>query len=521
MTPQELKASILQLAIQGKLVEQRPEEGTGGELLWDILTQRRRGAECAEKKLTRRRGDRGEKADAAASFGPGCPVCPSSPVPPADAPFDIPESWVWVRIKDIATKITDGTHHSPPNLEHGDFMYVTAKNIKDQGVLLSNISYVSSTVHEEIFARCNPELGDILLIKDVATTGVVTVNNLKEPFSLLSSVALLKMPKSISAWYLVYVLRSDLFYKAMRAQMKGTGITRVTLKQIENFLIPLPPLAEQKRIVAKIEELLPYIDRYEKAWSKLEDFNKRFPGDMQKSLLQMAIQGKLVDQRPEEGTGEELLDKILATKNTKGTKKNSRAETRRRGERAATALPREEIPDDEKPLDIPESWAWVRLGEVGSWGAGATPSRTHAEYFGGSIPWLKTGDLNDGYVSSIPETITDLALEKTSVRLNPVGSVLMAMYGATIGKLGILQIAATTNQACCACIPYDGVWNKYLFYYLMARRKAFIKMGEGGAQPNISKEKIVNALIPLPPLAEQKRIVAKLEELLPLCERLK
>ena len=134
---------------------------------------------------------------------------------------------------------------------------------------------------------------------------------------------------------------------------------------------------------------------------------------------------------------------------------------------------------------------------------------------------MKTGDLNDGYVSSIPETITDLALEKTSVRLNPVGSVLMAMYGATIGKLGILQIAATTNQACCACIPYDGVWNKYLFYYLMARRKAFIKMGEGGAQPNISKEKIVNALIPLPPLAEQKRIVAKLEELLPLCERLK
>lgn len=110
---------------------------------------------------------------------------------------------------------------------------------------------------------------------------------------------------------------------------------------------------------------------------------------------------------------------------------------------------------------------------------------------------------------------------KNSVRLNPVGSVLMAMYGATIGKLGILQIAATTNQACCACIPYDGVWNKYLFYYLMARRKAFIKIGEGGAPPNISKEKIVNALIPLPPLAEPKRIVAKLEELLPLCERLK
>jgi type I restriction enzyme S subunit len=97
----------------------------------------------------------------------------------------------------------------------------------------------------------------------------------------------------------------------------------------------------------------------------------------------------------------------------------------------------------------------------------------------------------------------------------------MAMYGATIGKLGILETEATTNQACCACIPYEGMWNKYLFYFLMANRRAFIKMGEGGAQPNISKEKIVNALIPLPPLAEQKRIVAKLEEILPLCERLK
>ena len=132
---------------------------------------------------------------------------------------------------------------------------------------------------------------------------------------------------------------------------------------------------------------------------------------------------------------------------------------------------------------------------------------------------MKTGDLNDGFIKKIPEFITDWALEKTSVRLNPVGSVLMAMYGATIGKLGILDISATTNQACCACIPYEGIHNKYLFYYLMSMRRSYIGMAEGGAQPNISKEKIVNSLIPLPPLAEQKRIVAKIEELLPLIGR--
>ena len=245
------------------------------------------------------------------------------------------------------------------------------------------------------------------------------------------------------------------------------------------------------------------------------------PQELKNSILQLAIQGKLVEQRPEEGTAVELLEKILAAKNAKGAKgkgEKSHAKSAKSA-KVGSCVSREEIPDDEKPFEIPESWEWVRLGEIGSWASGATPSRTHSEYYGGSIPWLKTGDLTDGYVSSIPEFITDLALEKNSVRLNPVGSVLMAMYGATIGKLGILQIAATTNQACCACIPYDGVWNKYLFYYLMARRKAFIKMGEGGAQPNISKEKIVNVLIPLPPLAEQKRIVAKIEELMPLVDR--
>lgn len=129
--------------------------------------------------------------------------------------------------------------------------------------------------------------------------------------------------------------------------------------------------------------------------------------------------------------------------------------------------------------------------------------------------------MNDGYITDVPEFITELALEKTSVRLNPIGSVLIAMYGATIGKLGILKEPMTTNQACCACIPFNGIYNVYLFYFLMAYRMRFIKMGEGGAQPNISREKIINSICPLPPLAEQKRIVARLEELLPLCDRLK
>ena len=232
------------------------------------------------------------------------------------------------------------------------------------------------------------------------------------------------------------------------------------------------------------------------------------PEQLKASILQYAIQGKLVEQRPEESSGEELYQQIQTEKQRLIQEKKIKKEK-----------PLAEISEDEIPFDIPESWKWVKVGNVGSWSSGATPSRTNPAYYGGTIPWLKTGDLNDGFIKEIPEFITDLALEKTSVRLNPVGSVLMAMYGATIGKLGILDISATTNQACCACIPYEGMHNKYLFYYLMSMRRSYIGMAEGGAQPNISKEKIVNSLIPLPPLAEQKRIVAKIEELIPLVDR--
>ena len=250
---------------------------------------------------------------------------------------------------------------------------------------------------------------------------------------------------------------------------------------------------------------------------------------LKNSILQMAVQGKLVPQDPGDEPASVLLQRIKAKKQelikAGKIKKDKKSSEIFRG--AAHNLPYayceqigKEIRDisDEIPFEIPESWEWVRLGFIGDWGSGATPSRTNKEYYGGNIPWLKTGDLNDGIITNIPEKITELALEKTSVRLNPVGSVLIAMYGATIGKLGILNIPATTNQACCACLPIL-VNNNYLFYFLMSHKESFTKKAEGGAQPNISKEKIISTLFPLPPLSEQHRIVAKIEQLLPFIEK--
>ena len=247
---------------------------------------------------------------------------------------------------------------------------------------------------------------------------------------------------------------------------------------------------------------------------------------LKNSILQMAVQGKLVPQDPNDEPASVLLERIRAEKEKLIKEgKIKKEKTPSAIFRGADNLPYEKIGKnepvciaDEVPFEIPESWEWVRLGSIGDWGSGATPSRTTPEYYNGNIPWLKTGDLNDGYITHIPETITERALLETSVRLNPIGSVLIAMYGATIGKLGILQTPATTNQACCACIPFTGIYNEFLFYFLMSQKLAFIKRGEGGAQPNISKEKIVATLMPLPPKAEQKRIVEKLHILQPYIE---
>lgn len=236
--PEMMKKSILQEAVKGKLVPQDPNDEPASLLLKKIAEEKKRLIK--EGKIKKKK--------------------PLPEITEEEIPFDIPESWEWVKLSTIAYKIVDGTHHSPSNFENGEYMYVTAKNIKTWGVVLDNITYVSKRVHDEIYSRCNPEKGDVLLIKDGATTGVVTVNNIEEPFSMLSSVALIKLPDLIDPWYVVAVLQSDLFYKNIRAQMKGTGITRITLKQIEPLLIPIPPANEQRRIVTKLRSILPVIE---------------------------------------------------------------------------------------------------------------------------------------------------------------------------------------------------------------------------------------------------------------------
>ena len=232
---------------------------------------------------------------------------------------------------------------------------------------------------------------------------------------------------------------------------------------------------------------------------------------LRQKILDLAIHGKLVPQDPNDEPASELLKRIHAERERlvkEGKLKKDKNNTSDKSHY------------EKVPFEIPKSWVWITLGEIGSWQSGSTPSRARKDYYGGNIPWLRTGDLNDNYVSDIPCKITDKAREELSLRINPEGSVLLAMYGATIGKAGILKTPATTNQACCACTNFVYINNEYLFYFLLASRQSFIQKGTGGAQPNISKEIIVSTSIPLPSLSEQRRIVLKLKYYLKILDNI-
>ena len=265
----------------------------------------------------------------------------------------------------------------------------------------------------------------------------------------------------------------------------GSAQPKLSQDNLNKIPIVLPPLAEQQRIIAEIKKWFTLIDQIEQDKADLQTTI-----ELTKSkILDLAIHGKLIPQDPNDEPAIELLKRINPD---------------------FTPCDNGHYPNI--PFDIPRNWIWVELGKIGRWQSGSTPNRLNKAYYGGNIPWLKTGDLNDGYITHIPEYITEKALNETSVKLNPIGSVLIAMYGATIGKIGILTFAATTNQACCACDVFEGIEKEYLFYFLLSHKEEFIKLGGGGAQPNISKEKIVSTYIPLPPNAEQIRIIKTIHQ---------
>ena len=488
MTAQQLKNAILQEAIQGRLVPQDPNDEPASVLLDHIRKEKARLVK--EGKLKKK--DLEEK-----------------PISEDEIPFEIPESWEWCRMSTLFNFI-DYRGSTPTKLNSG-IPLVTAKNVKKGYNDYSIKDYISLEEYESRKSRGISKKGDLLFTTE-APLGNVSIADL-DVFSAGQRLITLQAfgCNLLNNTLMMYFILSDLFQKSLLEKKTGTTVAGIKASKLKDILIPLPPLAEQKRIVAKIEELLPKVEEYGKAQEKLNKLNEELPERLKKSILQEAIEGRLVPQDPNDEPASALLSKI----------REEKKQLVKAGKLKKKDLEEIPIPEDEIPFEIPESWEWCKLGWIGTWGAGATPAKGNPEFYDkGTIPWLRTGELNNSYVYDSEIKVTEKALEKCSLRMCQKGDVLIAMYGATIGKVAIAGIELTTNQACCACTPYH-IYNKYLLYYLLACKKTFIEMGEGGAQPNISREKIIAFPFALPPLAEQHRIVAKIEQLFKEIDKLK
>ena len=475
MTPEQLKASILQYAIQGKLVEQRPEEGTGEELYRQIQAEKQRLIK--EGKIKK------EKA--------------LPEIAEDEIPFDLPDSWKLVRLNAVIVLLS-GSDLTPNKYNNSckGIPYITgASNIEGEKLVINRwTEYPNNIAHN----------GDLLLTCK-GTVGKTTILNEPEVHIARQLMAITAIELNLK--YLKYFVESHVDVLKAKAKSLIPGIER---DNVLKLLLPLPPLAEQHRIVAKIEELLPYVDRYAAAYEKLEQFNAKFPEDMKKSILQYAIQGELVEQRPEEGTGKELYRQIQEEKKRlikEGTIKKEK--------------PLAEIAEDEIPFDIPENWKWVQLGNLASINGGFAFKSTN--YTTEGVRVIRISDFNEtGFVND--KIVRYPYDDSLSQYVLDVKNILLCMTGGTVGKslfITKLDEKMVVNQRV-ATIKVESVLPEYVYQVILAPiTQKVIQDSKNSTNDNISMDTIKSFLIPLPPLAEQKRIVAKLEEILPLCERLK
>ena len=514
MNGKQLKNSILQWAIQGKLVPQDPNDEPASVLLEKIRAEKVRLIKEGKIKKDKKESIiyRGEDNSYYEKFADGKVVCIDDEIP-----FEIPSGWKWCRFSSIYWQLTDGTHSTPKYTQSG-IPFLSVKDMSTGNLSFSNTKFISEKEHKLLSQRCHPCKGDLLLSK-VGTTGIPLIIDDDREFSIFVSLALIKFfPKFIDSSFLITLLNSPLVQMQVKENTRGVGNKNWVLTAISNTLLVIPPLHEQQRIVEKIGFLNPYIVRYARSESKLSHLNKEIGSNLKNSILQEAIQGKLIPQDPNDEPASVLLQRIKEEKQRlvkegELKKKDVVDSIIYKGDdnKYYEQIGKEVIDITEDiPFMIPDSWAWCRMRAIGIWGAGSTPAKGNPNYYRGNVLWLRTGELNNSVVYDTEIKITQKALEECSLRMNKVGDVLIAMYGATIGKVAIVGKEMTTNQACCACTPI-GVFNWYLFYFLMASQQYFIKIGEGGAQPNISREKLISHLIPIPPIAEQMRIVEKLK----------
>ena len=484
MTPEQLKLSILQSAFQGKLTGECLPNETADDLYRQIQSEKQRL--ISEKKIKKEK--------------------PLPEISADEMPFDIPDNWRWCYVGDLFLHNTGKAQNSSGSTNGTIRKFITTSNLYWGEFDFTKVKEMPFTDTE--LERCTVKKGD-LLVCEGGDCGRSAVWDYDEEVCIQNHVHRLRPYRDVNICYFYYLFY--LYKNIGRLRGRGVAIQGLSNEAIHKVVLPLAPLEEQHRIVAKIEELLPYVDRYATAYEKLEQFNAKFPEDMKKSILQYAIQGKLVEQRAEEGTGEDLYHQIQTEKQRLIKEGKIKKEK-----------PLAEIAEEEIPFDIPESWKWVRLSDVIDVRDGTHDS---PKYVPVGIPLVTSKNLVNGVIDySNVKCITQEDADKINARsMVDDDDILFAMIGS-IGNPVLVKKDrefCIKNMALFKQFSNTDISMRYVYWFLFYAQYKLKKEASGGVQSFISLSRFREYLMPLPPVAEQNRIVAKLEETLPLCERLK
>ena len=487
MKAEELRRSVLQLAVEGKLVEQRPEEGTARELLAEIAAERERLVREGKMKKGK----------------------PLAPVSPDEVPFEIPESWEWVRLGDIGdTNI--GLTYNPSDLSRDGTPVLRSNNIQNGKINLNDLVHVSCPVPDKAIV----EHGDILVCARNGSKKLVGKCALVDCDGMAFG-AFMAVYRSKINQYVYHYINSDAF-RIQVLDTKTTTINQITQNMLKSVLIPLPPLAEQRRIVARLEELMPLIDAYDAEERRLSALETEFPEQLRRSLLQYAVEGKLVEQRPGEGTAGELLAEIAAER-----------ERLIRAGRMKRSKPLAPVSQDEVPFEIPESWEWINIEQICSHITDGEHIKPQTTNLSNGIPLLMAKNVRESHLDFTDiEYISTENAEKSWKRCYPEKhDILICSRGASVGR----SLVINSDKKFClmgTVILLKPLKNKinseFLNLYLKTEYAQYTMKTMCGAtaQGALYLNGIKKIILPLPPLAEQRRIVARLEELMPLIDRI-
>lgn len=483
MTPEQLKASILQQAMEGKLVKQDPNDEPASILVKKIADEKARLIKEKKIKRTRKLPD----------------------ITDDEESFNIPDSWEWERLGNLSFSIRYGFTDSAK--ENGNSKFVRITDIQKGKVNWDNVPFCN--VPDDKLDDLKLQNKDILIARTGGTVGKsFIVNNVPQISVFASYLIRIRIGNTLLTDFISYFLQSPLYWKAISEKQNGTGQPNVNATKLGSIALPLPPLAEQKRIVAKIEKLMPLVNEYAESYNRLVEIDTNFNDQMKQSILQYAMEGKLVKQDPNDEPASVLVRKI-ADEKVRLIKEKKIKRTKE--------LP--EITADEKPFDIPDSWEWIRFGDLVNFRLGKTPQKTNNNYWSnGVVPWVAISDMQEPTLTKTKLMISDGAFKEVfKQRMVPKGTLLMS-FKLSIGKVTILNINAVHNEAIIDIQPYidnNNIQRNYLFCVL-----PFISnMGQTNTAikgKTLNKTSLNNMVIPLPPLAEQKRIVDKVEQIMNL-----